>query len=100
MFTKFINIPVFIISFIVGIVFVRLSAPDTTTVFVYPTPDNIQSIEYKDKASNCFEYTSQPVPCPKNPDEITTVPPQMGSTKPAILATHKIKIGNTNINKI
>ena len=43
---KFINIPVFLISFIVGLIFVQLSSPYEIPVTVYPTPDNVNKIEY------------------------------------------------------
>ena len=63
---RFINIPWFFISFIVGIVFVNLSSPLVENVYVYPTPDNAGKIEYVDKVGNCFEYISNKVVCPKS----------------------------------
>ena len=100
MFTKFINLPVFLISFIIGLVFVRISAPETTTVFVFPTPDNIGLLEFKDKASNCFEYHSKSVPCPEKKEDITHIPPQMGNTTPKKIEMKPVSIGTTTINKV
>jgi len=99
MFTKFINFPVFITSFIIGVIFIRLSAPETTTVFVYPTPDNVKHLEYIDKAENCFEYNYSDVDCPDDDKLITNIPPQMGKTKPKIIKAAKFEIGGKTINK-
>ena len=100
MFTKFINLPVFITSFIIGVIFIQLSSPATTTVFVYPTPDNVEHIEYIDRAGTCFEYNHVNVECPKDKTQITNIPPQMGRTKPKKITANKVKIGeDTIINK-
>ena len=100
MFTKFINFPVFLTSFIVGVIFIHLSSPATTTVFVYPTPDNIEHIEYIDKAGTCFQYKHTGIECPKDKKQITNIPPQMGKAKPKIISAHQVKIGtDTTINK-
>ena len=50
----FISLKVFLISVSIGLLFVYLSNPEPTVIFVYPTPDNVGHIEYKDKADNCF----------------------------------------------
>ena len=56
-----INIPVFIVSLSIGLLFVYLSNPPPTTIYVYPTPYNIDKVQYKDKANNCFKYKSSEV---------------------------------------
>lgn len=99
MFTKFLKLPVFIIGFVIGMVFVTLSSPEHNTIFVYPTPDNIHHLEYKDKADNCFAYDVKKVNCPKKHDDIKNIPVQMGTTKQKLPAK-KLTIGNTEINKI
>ena len=43
-------------------------------VEVYPTPHNIDKIEYKDEAENCFGYKVQEVKCPSNKSKIEIVP--------------------------
>jgi len=63
MLSKFISIRVFIVSLAVGIFFVYLSTPDPTIIYVYPTPDNVKSVEYKDHAGTCFQYQYQEVNC-------------------------------------
>lgn len=99
MFTKFINLPVFLVSFAIGLVFIRLSSPDTKTVFVYPTPDNIGLLEYKDRAENCFGYEYDTIKCPKDKKETRDIPPQMGRSEPTTIKANKIQIGNTTISK-
>ena len=76
MFLKYINIRVFLISLAVGLLFVYLSNPDPTIIYVYPTPDNVNKINYKDKAGNCFKFSANEVTCPKNKSDIKTIPLQ------------------------
>jgi hypothetical protein len=76
MFLKYINVKVFLLSLAVGLLFVYLSTPDPTVIVVYPTPDNVDKIKYKDKASNCFRFLANEVICPKNKSDIKTIPLQ------------------------
>ena len=39
MFTKFLSFPVFMCSLVVGVLFVYLSTPPPTIIYVYPTPE-------------------------------------------------------------
>ena len=64
MFIKFIHIPIFLISLAIGTLFVYLSHEEPTVIYVYPTPDNINKIQYKDKANTCFQFTSEQIDCP------------------------------------
>jgi len=63
---KYINIPVFLMSLGIGFIFVYLSKVETETVLVYPTPENAGTIEYKDRAGNCFVFQSHKKNCPKS----------------------------------
>jgi hypothetical protein len=76
MFLKYINLKVFLISLAVGLLFVYISAPDPTIIYIYPTPDNAQKIKYKDKAANCFQFTADEVTCPQNKKDVKTIPLQ------------------------
>jgi hypothetical protein len=67
---KFINIPIFIISLALGIFVTYITAAPTKTILVYPNPENIDKILYKDKADNCFKYKAQEVKCPKDEKDI------------------------------
>ena len=62
---KYINLQVFLVSLVIGFIFIYLSATPTETVLVYPTPENAGKVEYKDKAGNCFSYKAMKVTCPK-----------------------------------
>jgi hypothetical protein len=76
MFLKFISVKVFLISFAIGILFVYLSNPTPTIIYVYPTPDNVERIEYIDKASNCFKFKADEVKCPADRNLIKKIPVQ------------------------
>ena len=73
---KFINIPVFIVSLAIGLMFVYVFNPDKRKIYVYPTPDNVETIKYKDEAGACFEFKNMKVGCPSSESEISKIPPQ------------------------
>jgi len=81
MFFKYISIKVFLISLALGLLFVYLSSPTPTIIYVYPTPDNVERIEYKDKASNCFKFKATEVKCPSDSNLIKKIPVQKSVTK-------------------
>jgi len=74
MISKYINLPIFLISLALGILHVYLYRPPTSVVYVYPTPDNIDTIQYKDKANNCFKFNMQEVPCENHKEKISSIP--------------------------
>jgi hypothetical protein len=43
-------------------------------VVVYPTPHNIDKIEYKDEAGNCYGYKIKEVKCPSDKSKIKNLP--------------------------
>lgn len=59
----FINIPVFIITLAIGMLFIYLYNPPTRPIYVYPTPDNIHKVDYEDKTGTCFRYEPVEVQC-------------------------------------
>lgn len=73
---KFINFPVFFISLAVGMFFVYLFKSDNYVIFVYPTPDNVDSIQYKDATGTCFSVEQTKVTCPKDDVMISKLPAQ------------------------
>ena len=58
------HLTVFLLAFALGGIMVYFTAAATTTVIVYPTPDNAGQVEYKDKAGNCYRYSSKKIKCP------------------------------------
>jgi hypothetical protein len=73
---KFINIPVFLVSLAVGLFFVYVYSDDKRKIYVYPTPDNVDTIQYKDKTGTCFEFKDSKVGCPQKESEISKIPAQ------------------------
>lgn len=76
MFLKYISIKVFILSLSLGLLFAYLSTPAPTIIHVYPTPDNVDQLEYIDKANNCFKFKSTEVKCPSDKSLIKNIPIQ------------------------
>ncbi len=73
---KFFHLPTFIISLALGLFIVYIQAPDLTTIFVYPNPDNEDKILYKDRTDMCYGFKSKEVDCPENDSQIREFPIQ------------------------
>ena len=56
-------IPIFLVSFVIGMVGVSLSPLEYKTVMVYPSPENVKKLQYKDKAGQCFDFSAKLVDC-------------------------------------
>ena len=65
------------VSFIVGIVYIYLIGPEQKNVTVYPTPENIDETQYKDKTGQCFKYESKKTECSLFPQNIKILPFQI-----------------------
>lgn len=77
MFFKYISLKLFLTSLALGLLYVYLFNPDPTIIYVYPTPDNVGQVEYKDKADNCFQFTAIQTNCSANKKAaIKTIPIQ------------------------
>jgi hypothetical protein len=46
--SKYINIKVFLLALVFGLFAVYMTMPDTRKVLVYPTPENVSLLQYKD----------------------------------------------------
>ena len=68
--------PTFILSFAIGSFFVYITQSKPKIVIVYPTPDNIDKLQYKDNADNCYHFKSNNVECPKDSNSIHHIPIQ------------------------
>ena len=62
-FLKYINIPVFIISLAIGLFFVYIYQAEKRVIYVYPRPDNIDQIQYKDATGACFKAKQESTKC-------------------------------------
>jgi hypothetical protein len=73
---RYIHFPVFLISLAFGIFAVYIFLPDSRKIYVYPTPENVALLQYKDKTNTCFTFKQTEVTCPKNENEISKIPAQ------------------------
>ena len=74
---NYISLPVFLVSFAIGLFFIYILGPEIKTILVYPSPENIDKILFKDKADNCFSFEEETVDCPKNDFLISKIPIQV-----------------------
>jgi hypothetical protein len=71
-----ISLPIFLISFAIGLFFAYVMGPHMKTIYVYPTPENVNTILFKDKADNCFQFNQVNVECPQDESFLSFVPVQ------------------------
>lgn len=76
MFFNYISLPIFLVSFAIGLLFVYMFGPEIKTIYVYPTPENVDKILYKDKAENCFQFEEEKIDCPSDLSKISDIPIQ------------------------
>jgi len=63
MLSKYISLPIFLISFAVGLFFIYVIGPEMKTIYIYPNPDNYNKYLYKDTANQCFEIKPVETSC-------------------------------------
>ena len=73
---KFINIPIFLISFALGIFAVYIFTDENRKILVYPTHENAEVLQYRDKTGNCFSIREESVICPAK-ESISEIPAQI-----------------------
>jgi hypothetical protein len=71
-----INLRIFLISFAIGLFLVYIYGPEMKTIYIYPSPENVDKIIFKDDADNCFQFDPYEVECPKNISLINEIPIQ------------------------
>lgn len=76
MLLNYISLPVFLISFAIGLFFIYILGPEMKTIYIYPSPENVNKILFKDKAENCFSFEEEVVDCPKDKTSIFSIPIQ------------------------
>ena len=74
--SKYISIPTFLISVVIGFVLIYIFENEQKVIVVYPTPENAGQIQYQDKAGNCYKYNANEATCPTNFLLIKTIPVQ------------------------
>ena len=76
MISKYISWPIFLVSFVVGLICVYYLGPDSKNIYIYPTPQTYMNYQYKDKANQCFQFKPIQAKCPLNPLSVKTIPVQ------------------------
>jgi len=74
---NYISIPVFLISFAIGMFFVYILGPEKKPIYIYPSPENVDKVLFKDSADNCFYFDPTEMECPKNKSLISQIPIQV-----------------------
>jgi hypothetical protein len=65
-----INVRVFLLSFLFGLLCVYISSPPPKEITVYPTDDNRQLFQFRDQVDNCFQLKQNIVKCSNVAEEI------------------------------
>jgi hypothetical protein len=76
MLLNYISLHVFFISFAIGLFFVYILGPDMKKIIIYPSPENIDKVLFKDNADNCFYFKQTEIECPSDESKISTIPIQ------------------------
>jgi len=76
MLLNYISLPVFLVSFAIGLFFVYILGPHRKKIYVYPSPETVGKVLFKDKADNCFYFEEEVVECPSDISKISTIPIQ------------------------
>ena len=67
---QLISFPIFIVSLSVGLFIVYVTNPKKEVIYIYPKPDNVDKMQYKDNNGSCFSFQSKQVQCPTDPKDI------------------------------
>ena len=76
MLLNYISLPAFLISFAIGILFIYIMGPQMKSIYIYPSPESVDKVLFKDKAENCFYFDEEHVECPKDEKLISKIPIQ------------------------
>jgi len=74
MLARYVNVNIFIITFIISLVVVYYFQPESRIVYKFPTPDNAGKLTYQDSNKNCYKYEAVEVKCPSDPSLILEHP--------------------------
>jgi len=63
---KYIDIKLFLISLSIGLFYIYISEEYKKVIVIYPTPQNVDKYQYKDKSDECFSYELNEIKCPSD----------------------------------
>ena len=66
------NFLLLILSFSITIAFVYFTTPQPDVIYKFPTPETEDKLIYQKHNGDCYKYKSKPVPCPSNPQVISS----------------------------
>ena len=64
------------IGMALGFLFVYILGPEMKEINIYPSPETVGKILFKDKADNCFYFNQEEVECPTDTSLISEIPIQ------------------------
>lgn len=70
---KYIDFRYFLVSLAIGLLYIYISDDHRKVIILYPTPDNIQEYQYKDKTDTCFSYEFKEKECPSDSSKYHTI---------------------------
>ena len=76
MISNYISLPIFLISFAIGLFCIYVIGPESKKIYIYPSPENYMKMQYIDNANQCFTFKPIETQCPINPFSIKTIPIQ------------------------
>ena len=68
------NIPVFLLVFCLGLLYVYLFTPHKQIVVKYPNPYNADKLIYSDNTNSCYKYKANKIDCPDDKSKILDHP--------------------------
>ena len=77
MILEHISLPIFMTSLAIGLFFIYILGPEIKTIYVYPSPENVHEILFKDNADNCFFLNPVEVDCPTDESQLGSIPIQV-----------------------
>lgn len=56
----------FLLSFMIGFIFIYINSPKPRVIIKYPTPYNSEKVYYKGLTGDCYKFKYEIVDCDKN----------------------------------
>ena len=70
---QFIDFRIFLVALAIGLFYIYVLDDEKQKIIIYPTPDNVNEYQYKDKSDNCFSYEMNEIKCPTDDNLFHTI---------------------------